>query len=1058
MRNVFVILLFLTAFALFGQGSFYQSPQNQYYWKNRNPKPGYWQQDVHYQLKANLKDETDIVDANEALRYTNNSPDTLHELYFHLYQNAFQPESYAAQLEKANGVKTKFGHYEAQKLGTQVEQVSIGRVEMKPTFDNTIMKIVLDQPLFPGASIDVQIKFKSYFDQGSMRRRMKMFKNYGFKHYDCVHWYPRICVYDAKFGWETDQHLGKEFYGDYGAFDGEITLPSHYVLEATGALQNKSEVLPDEYRERIDVKNYKTLPRDAAGQYRPNVNNPANGTTKTWKFHADNVHDFAWTADPLYRIIETTWNGIQCVGLAEEFNAPGWQDAAEFVAKVIKTYSEDFGMYAYPKMVAADARDGMEYPMLTLDGGSSPGYHGLIAHEIGHNWFFGMVGNNETYRAALDEGFTQFLTSWSLRKLDGEYPISSKSDRKYYEHFKEVNPTVVSNVYWGYLADAMNWNDEPLNTHSDQFNGALGHGGGYRHVYYKTATMLYNLQYTLGDELFQNAMKHYFNQWKICHPYMEDFRNSMIQFTHTDLNWFFDQWMETTKRNDYSIVSVKEDGEKEGIYKITFKRLERMQMPLDFTVTSKSGQVYHYTIPNTYFAKQEVGTMVLPMWKGWDNLNETYTASVNISGDIKNVVIDPSHRLADVNYLNNSWKCPVKFRFDAQIKQPNDLYNYRAYWRPDFWGNSIDGLKLGVNFRGHYLNQKHIFNATVWYNSSILNDRKDGLVENPVPVSYRVSYKSLIAKNIYWNVGSKWLDGLFANQIGISKTLNNGALVNAQYKSMYRRVGLDAAYVNGQWTAGNNNNFIDVTYENNKVYNGQRANLNYQFQLRSASFLTDYAYSYIQLKAINTNNLGKFELKTRFLARVTSGATPIESKLYLAGASPEEMMESKFTRAPGFWGDTWNNYTTNTGNFQAGGGLNLRGYAGYVAPEIQNGTVVPFYQGNNGVALNAELDFDKYIKIAPRKIRDWVHIDSYLFGDAGILNNHANLRLLNKDSWGSLRVDAGLGFALTIKKFANLEEIHPFTLRFDMPFYLSNTPYGTDNIAFRWVMGVNRNF
>ena len=135
---------------------------------------------------------------------------------------------------------------------------------------------------------------------------------------------------------------------------------------------------------------------------------------KVWRYHAENVHDFAFTADPTYRIGEAEWNGIKCIAMAEEPHASKWQNAAEYCAKTIEAHSTWFGMYAYPKMVVADARDGMEYPMLTLDGGSDPGYRGLFVHEIGHNWFYGMVGTNETYRAMLDEGFTQFLTGWGL--------------------------------------------------------------------------------------------------------------------------------------------------------------------------------------------------------------------------------------------------------------------------------------------------------------------------------------------------------------------------------------------------------------------------------------------------------------------------------------------------------------------------------------------------------------------------------------------------------------------------------------------------------------------
>ena len=120
------------------------------------------------------------------------------------------------------------------------------------------------------------------------------------------------------------------------------------------------------------------------------------------------MHDFAFTADPTYRIGEAEWNGIKAIAMVQEPHASKWQNAAQFSADVIRVFSEDIGMYAYHKIIVADARDGMEYPMITLDGGKDPSYRGLLAHEIGHQWFYAQVGSNETYRAALDEGFTQF--------------------------------------------------------------------------------------------------------------------------------------------------------------------------------------------------------------------------------------------------------------------------------------------------------------------------------------------------------------------------------------------------------------------------------------------------------------------------------------------------------------------------------------------------------------------------------------------------------------------------------------------------------------------------
>lgn len=513
----------------------FQLPSNPHYWKNKKPYESYWQQDVYYQIKATLNDSQELINGSEKLTYTNNSPNTLNQAFFHLYQNAVQPGSLVDELYRINKTKVTYGEYEAQQLGTIVHSIIINGQSVPFSIQNTLLKINLPQPLKSGESIDFYIDFTTYFDRGSVRRRMKVYNHHGYKHFNGVHWYPRICVYDRKFTWETDQHVEKEFYGDYGAFDVELDLPNHYIVEATGLLQNKAEAMPTALRKQIDISNFKETPIGS----QPSVIIPATGKRKRWQFHANNVHDFAWTADPTYRIGEVEWNGIKCVAIAQENNAAGWQQTAQFTAKVIATYSRDFGMYDYPKIVCADAADGMEYPMITMDGGLYPSHQSLIAHEVGHNWFFGMIGSNETYRAALDEGFTQFLTAWCMRKLTKE------------------NQPELKRAFSGYMEDAIDGTDESLETHSNEFHSATGHGGGYKHVYYKTASMLYNLQYTLGDSVFLQAMKDYVSQWKFCHPYIDDFRNTMTQSAQTDLNTFFDQWFISTKAADYGIKKLR---------------------------------------------------------------------------------------------------------------------------------------------------------------------------------------------------------------------------------------------------------------------------------------------------------------------------------------------------------------------------------------------------------------------------------------------------------------------------------------------------------------------
>lgn len=1025
------------------------------YWKTRKPHAAYWQQDVHYMIEAAINDEKDEITGDEILVYTNNSPDVLSKVYFHLYQNAFQPGSYAHALSEVNHEESSFGKYEALKMGTLVDAFMANGEKTEFKIDNTILMANLRTPLQPGASMTFHIKFRTYWDNGSMRRRFKSFKPDGInKHFDGVHWYPRICVYDRKFGWETDQHLGKEFYGDYGVFDVSLTFPAKYVVEATGVLKNEAEVMPAELRKSLDIGNYSKEIKDEKTGKSKRVptgyafNTPTEGK-KTWIYHAENVHDFAFTADPTYRIGETMWNGIRCIALAQEQNAAQWGPTSDFVAFVVETYSRDFGMYGYPKIVAADARDGMEYPMITLNGGNWPGHQYVIAHEVGHNWFFGMIGNNETYRAMLDEGFTQFLTSWSIKKFNGMPMHTSRYDEQ--------------TVYNGYLNDAINKNDAALNTHSDDFGSATGHGGGYRHVYYKTATMLYNLQYVLGDTLFLSAMKHYFNKWKFAHPYPEDFRQAIIEYTKTDLNWFFDQWMETTKSIDYQILSVKklrnQKSDGKFHYQIRIRRKGEMQMPLDITVRDAAGKSYEYYIPNTYFVKPE-SRVTLKTWKGWGLLNTVYTDTIVLNAKFRLIKIDSTNRLADVYRMDNSmgrsgaYKLPLLATFD-QGKLPQSSFNHRNMsWRPDVWFNAVDGLKLGINTHFEYAKVKHVMDVSIWYNSGIGSEQPYGTDVRDI-VSYRLKYSNLVGRDahVYWD--TRWLDGIFYDNLGFKKTFGKNA-VDIHFKSisMDKKRSVywpDAASAEREYKS---NRSILVDYVRNYRYMGGSGKIS--SSLRGSSLSRDYGFGSLRLEAVNHSKIGKFDFHTRvFATHIEGNAIPEEVLLNLASANMEELLESKFTRSRGWIPQEWLGYGSSTNHFHMGGGLNLRGYAGYLAPVSANGKQYNLYRGNGGASVSAELDFERLIPFSPKFTRNWLKTDLYLFADAGVIYN----TIPDDAPVSPLRADAGIGASFQIYRWGKMNALQPFTIRVDMPFFL-NTPPNTDAsyLQNRWVIGIGRSF
>ncbi len=1053
----FLIILFLLQFLMLEAEAQYNplqppntfaSDDNPNYWKNKKPHSAYWQQDVYYNIKAELNDEKDLISGLMHLEYTNNSPDTLSQLVFHLYQNAFDQGSYASHFHgmKANKRDTLF-----QK--TEIADMTVNDMTVELTLDNTVFFVKLSSALLPGEVANIDCAFKTQF--GPIHGRMKMYESWGTKHYNVVHWYPRIAVYDQKFGWTTDQHLGSEFYGDFGAFDVELYLPAHYILDGTGNLLNRSEVLPNDLMKKLAISNFADKPWNEA----PSEVIPVSDERKRWKFHAENVHDFAWTADPSYRIdvAETTLKSghkVTCYALAQEPHASEWQNAAEYAAKVIELFSNDFGEYVYHKMIVADARDGMEYPMLTLDGGSDPGYRSLFAHEIGHNWFFGMVGNNETYRASLDEGFTQFLTSWAITKLEGDSidvsPHSGEFPKLFQEKRLEREISVYANYYYSSIIQG---EDAKLNTHSDHFDEPHLYG----QVYSKTATMLYNLQYVLGDELFLGAMRHYFKQWKFCHPYFEDFRSSIIDYTKADLNWFFDQWLETEETIDFKVKSIKRKKDK---YVLSLSR-KGMQMPLDVRLIDKEGNTYDYLIPNTYFTKKTDAT-VLPKWYGWGDFNRNYQVEIELDADIDEVILDPSRRLADVYQLDNSSKFPLSVEINDF--EWNYFENkYTVEWNPTLWYNGYDGLKVGLFFKGNYMETYHQVEAQLWFNTGFLQQSNEfALTEQDRfnLFNYRFKYSDPlrgISRDLSYTYEFKWIEGLLANDFYFKKDLpNKKTSLLFGLEGLYRPRTQDLNYLiyPTLWKADMWNNFTKV--ELNHRYEYGRGNGRIKSELRSPFFMSDYSYGFVNIDAVNDNRWSVFNLRTRLFGQLGQGQNwAPESQLYAAGANPEQLMDKQLTRSMGFAPDGVYSISNATGNFQAGGGLNLRGYNNYFMPQLNGDSLLRTgFVGHSGVAFNTELEFDDVIKIA-RGLRSFLELKTYLFADAGLINiNRTNEPL----EFSNVRMDAGIGATFEIKQWGSFSELRPLKVRFDMPLFLNRPPANEEYFAFRWLIGFERAF
>ncbi|MCB9230122.1 MAG: M1 family peptidase [Bacteroidia bacterium] len=1047
----------------------YRTPENEFYWKNRPPHPDYWQQDVHYTIFANVITAENRIEGNETLEYWNNSPDTLHEIYFHLYQQAFQPGSYRDRLVRVNKRVPRYGNLEKEGKGTEIIQVQEDGRDLVFGLDNTIMKVKLPDPLLPGQRKELNIRFNTWFDHGPERRRMDVNaveirkadgSVYEEKQFKGVLWYPRVAVYDRKVSWHLDQHLGKEFYGEIGTYDVALTFPSHYIVEGTGQMLNRSNVLPEDLLLKLYMGNFKGKP---LGETASEVL-PVDGKSKTWHFHAENVHDFGFIADPTFRLDRVLKNGVECVAVAQESHAGGWQDAAAYTAKIIDAYSGYIGVFAWPKIIVADAYDGMEYPMMTLDGGSSPEYHDLFAHEVGHMWFFGMLGSNETYRAYLDEGFTQYLTAWFMTREDrlSQVNYASKSEEQYF-----------SSALYGYLRDAREGYDGTLNTHSHDFHNAVGHENGYGQVYYKSASMLYNLQYVLGPQIFQGAMHHYFEKWKMAHPYPEDFREAISEYAKTDLSWFFDQWLETDKQIDYAVgeVQTKAGGTE---VQIEFERKGEMIMPLDFTVVTWSGDSLHYTISVSAWQKPDPARTFLPKWEGSGKLNPTYKVDLSLPDKFAKVIIDPSRILADVNLLDNqSGFIPVKTKFSLLPRHqdwPAEWEKYYLNLRPSVWWNGFSGVQAGAVAEGNYFNQAGKTYLGMWISTGLAETNSlNPQVSDPSGrqiFNYEYRYETplrKISRNLDLLAHSLYRDGVQRHGLGFTKTWARAR----KYDPEYHRIGgsytllrrednasLDYLNFPDQWTPGLNNAFAQAFYE--KGFASRYGTGFARFGLRTAAPGSDSQYSWADFDFEMREQFGKLVFKYRAYLRYGEGNVPRESALYMEGGSPEEMVGDNYYRARGFFPNTLlnNNLGQQTYHYHFGGGLNLRGYAGYRAEFPDAGAA---WYGSSGGCINVEMEFDRFIPLRIPELASFLKVRTYLFLDAGTVGRSIPGVGFDRVEWSAFRMDAGPGVAL---HFQNPKAAHqkPLVLRADFPVWVNRAPAFEQFLQFRWVLGIGRAF
>ncbi|TKK66111.1 M1 family metallopeptidase [Ilyomonas limi] len=605
-------------------------------------QPDRWQQRVKYNINVQMNVATNQFSGVEKISYTNNSPDTLNRLFFHTYWNAFQPNSMmdvrSRELGKtvlgttASGqevrdwdsrVKDRISKLQPDEIGYQhVTSILINNQPQQLVDHETILEVKLNKPILPHTTTNMTVAFEA---QVPVQIRRSGRDNAEGIRYSMSQWYPKIAEYDYQ-GWNANPYIAREFYGVWGDYDVNITIDKNYLLAATGTLQNANEI---GYGYQNGAAPAKIAPVQTTDP------------TLTWRFVAQNVHDFVWAADTAFTMIKKqTANGngplLYIVYKKVDSLESKWQQMADTVQLVYPYIAKTFGPYPYKNYSFIQGGDGgMEYPMATLI--KSPSI-GTALHEWMHSWYQGMMGSNESLYPWMDEGFATYA----------ELRISG--------NMRNSPDFWFANAYKSYYRLVQSGREEPMTTHADFYNTNYAYGQA---AYSKGCVFLEQLGYIVGQQALDKLLLAYYNTWRFKHPNPNDFIRIAEKESNMELQWYKENWVYTTKTIDYALGNANTDSNGNAV--ITLKRIGEIPMPVDVLITYRDGsrELHYVPLSLMYGAKKaedSTAFVVHPEWK-WTHPEYALPITHKVQ-DIKEIEIDPSQRLADINRVNNKIVIP----------------------------------------------------------------------------------------------------------------------------------------------------------------------------------------------------------------------------------------------------------------------------------------------------------------------------------------------------------------------------------------------------------------
>ena len=575
----------------------------------------YWQQHVNYKMNIDMDVSDFTFSGEQELVYTNNSPDTINKIYYHMFFNAFKPNS---QMD----IRSRTIRDPDRRVGSRIVSldekdygdlsvVSLKQNGKKIQFqeNETVLLARLNSPLLPGKKTKLNMIFNGQVPL-QIRRSGKLSKEG--VHLTMTQWFPKLSEYDVE-GWHPNPYIGREFHGVWGDYTVNITIDKNYVVGGTGYLQNAHEI-GHGYSKKTSKEN--TV------------------ETNTWKFYAPNVHDFAWAADPDYiHDITKSESGVDLHFFYKPtVKVDDWKRLQKDSVVLMKFFEETIGPYPWKQYSIIQGGDGgMEYAMCTMITGERPypSLLGVTAHEMAHAWFQHLLATNEAKHAWMDEGFTEYMTTLSENYVNNktpDFPLKSSYDRYY---------LLASSGF-----------EQAQTIHSDRYDYNFSYGAS---AYSKGSVFLSQLGYIIGKENLDKTLKRYYEEFKFKHPNPNDFKRIAEKVSDLELEWYLNDWTRTSHKIDYGIDVTSLESDRI----IKLKRKARIPMPIELLVSFEDGSSDLYYIPNDLMHGYKSFKENVYLMEPWKWVSTEYELEVVGSKKITTIEIDPSKRIADVNQLDN---------------------------------------------------------------------------------------------------------------------------------------------------------------------------------------------------------------------------------------------------------------------------------------------------------------------------------------------------------------------------------------------------------------------